>query len=90
MCPNSETKVSITATFTLLHSSTNQKLFKKYLCNQSYYEKCMWCHFCLKVKYPLHFFVSYAFEDYKSIEKIYMSYYNTGSQEPANIKSHMI
>jgi len=40
----SEIEVSITvilsAVFTSLHSSTNQELFEKYVCNQSsYYEK---------------------------------------------------
>jgi len=31
----SESEVTITAMFTPLHSSTNQELFEKYICNQS-------------------------------------------------------
>ena len=31
----SESEVSLSAMFTLLHSNTNQELFEKYVCNQS-------------------------------------------------------
>ena len=35
---------SLSDMFTLLHSSMNQELFKKYVCNQSsHYEKYGWC-----------------------------------------------
>jgi len=50
--------------FTLLHSSMNQDLFEKYVCNQSsHYEKydCAVCSsYRLKLKYPLPFTVSYV------------------------------
>jgi len=44
-----------------LHSSTNQELFKKYLCNQrSHYEKYGCPSYHLKLKYPLLFSVSFV------------------------------
>ena len=50
--------------FTLLHSSTNQELFEKYICNQSSYYKKYNGAACpsyrLKLKYPLPFSVSYV------------------------------
>ena len=64
---------SLTAMFNLLHSSTNQEMFKKYLHNQSsHYEKYEWCRgapqlmalhpsiIVWKVKYPLRLFVIYV------------------------------
>jgi len=48
---------SLSAMFTPLHSSTNQKLFEKHVCNHnSYYEKydgTVRPSYCLKLKYPL-------------------------------------
>ena len=50
--------------FTLLHSSTNQKLFEEYVCNQSnYYEKydgSVCPSYCLKLKNPFPFSISYV------------------------------
>ena len=49
--------------FTLLHSSMNQELFKKYACNQSnHYKKyngAVRPSYRLKLKYPFPFSVSY-------------------------------
>jgi len=64
----SESEVSITvlvsAMFTLLHSNTNQKLFKKYLCNQSsHYENIdsvVHPSYRPKLKYPFPYSVSYV------------------------------
>jgi len=42
----------LSAIFNLSHSSTNQKLFKKHLCNQgSQYEKYGWFPFCTEVSH---------------------------------------
>jgi len=50
---------SLSAMFTLLHSSTNQELFEKYVYNQSrHYEKydgAVYPSYHLKLKYPLPF-----------------------------------
>jgi len=50
--------------FTALHSSMNQELFEKHLCNQSsHYEKydgAAHPSYRLKLKYPLPFSVSYV------------------------------
>ena len=57
--------------FNQLHSTANQELYEKHLCNQSgHYEKYKWHHPCLsiiewKVKYPLRFVVSY---DYVAVQ----------------------
>jgi len=64
-----ESEVSIAALylwymFTPLHSSTNQALFEKYTCNQgNHFEKYHGAacpSYCLKLKYPLPFPVSYV------------------------------
>jgi len=50
--------------FILLHSSTNQELIEKYACNQdNHYEKYDGAtrpSYCLKLKYPLPFSISYV------------------------------
>jgi len=52
---------SLSAMFTLLHSSMNQGLFEKYICNQSsHYEKYDGAKNRLKLKDPLPFSVSYV------------------------------
>jgi len=55
---------SLSAMFTPLHSSTNQELFKKYVCNlSSYYEKhdgAARPSYHLKPKYPFPFSISYV------------------------------
>ena len=49
--------------FTPLHSSMNQELFEKYVCNQIAtmlkYDGAMRPCYCLELKYPLSFSVSY-------------------------------
>ena len=64
----SENEISITVLCLLylscLHSSTNQELFEKHVCNQSkHYEKyngAVCPSYWMKLKYPLPFSVSYA------------------------------
>ena len=56
---------SLSAMFTLLHSSMNQELFETYVCNyqSSHYEKyddAVLPSYRLKLKYPLPFSVSYV------------------------------
>ena len=55
---------SLSVIFTPLHSRMNQELFKKDVCNQSsHYEKydgTVHPSYCLKLKYPLPFSVSYV------------------------------
>ena len=50
---------SLSAMFNLLHSNMSQELLKKHL--SSHYENYAWSivcpNYCLKVKYPLHFFI---------------------------------
>ena len=49
------------AMFTQLHSSTNQELFEKYICNHyEKYDGAACPMYRLKLKYPLPFSVSYA------------------------------
>ena len=53
---------SLSDMFTLLHSSMNQDLFEKYICNQSScyekYDGTSYPSYHLKLKYPLSFSVS--------------------------------